>query len=401
MDPILPDFDLSAVPSLRFLRSMRPEIRGVIENLHDSLKELRTSVFRCGEHVLSVEEIARQAWLEAEVLTRTLPDIITCGFMARDGEGGLFSPVLYARELRKRERAEERAFREARQEHLDADIAAGHVPAGTTLKTVTNQRNGLLGGRPRKGETREQARTRRETEVASLELQRHMPLLRKVVTSETQNPNRSGFQELGSVGFPRSRIEDSISNSSCSLDWEGENTRGTETQNPKATIPDALVHEAAKVVLEASGLGAGQSSYAGVFARKWLQAGATVELIHGAIRQHCADMEKNSDRPRTVGVFDAPVRRQISVRGIQEEAQQRESQAFKVAEDERPAREAYSLALRKWKEVKECDGFKAADRKWPEIIKEIGLPEGTRMESGAFIAAFHAISSSGNAAVAA
>ena len=138
-----------------------------------------------------------------------------------------------------------------------------------------------------------------------------------------------------------------------------------------------------------------------VFARKGLQAEATVELVHSAIRQHCADMKKNSDRPRIVGVFDAPVRRQISVRGIQEEAQQRESQAFKVAEDERPAREAYSLALRKWKEVKECDGFKAADRKWPEIIKEIGLPEGTRMESGAFIAAFHAISSSGNAAVAA
>ena len=111
--PIVAEFDHTAVTPFKMLRSMPAEMRGVVVNLRDALKELRGTVFRAGQMVLTDSQVAIQAWLDADVLARTLPAIIQAGFMARDDEGALFSPQLYAAQIRREERQAREAAAQA------------------------------------------------------------------------------------------------------------------------------------------------------------------------------------------------------------------------------------------------------------------------------------------------
>lgn len=143
--PHIQDFARDDLPSLKMVRSMPSEYRGVFENLRDALKEARSCVFRSGQYVLTDAEIAVQAWLHQDVLARVLPQLIQRGFLARDDEGALFSPHLYDRLLRKEEREATKAEADARWQQMQESC---DVPPGLTRKQITARENGKKGGRP-------------------------------------------------------------------------------------------------------------------------------------------------------------------------------------------------------------------------------------------------------------
>ncbi|MFT8932150.1 MAG: hypothetical protein ABF976_10375 [Acetobacter syzygii] len=306
--PHITEFDLDEVTPFKMLRAMAPELRGVVTNLHDALKELRSCVFRAGQLVLEDEQIAQQAWLGADVLARTLPTILQSGFMARDDDGALFSPHLYAKLLRKEERT-------ARKAEADAQWAqwqdSGYMPEGMSRKMMTARQNGGAGGRPRKGESAEQARARRAREVEQQQAQRHMPLVATVAggKTETENPNKkpNGF----------SVAENSVSSVSIDLELERDkyissSSNSGETEKPKTKPDDALVRRVAARMVSVTDMN-DQIGFAISFARKWLGMGATEETIISAIQKHQSVMP-STEPPRKLKVFEAAV-----LRGIEEQ----------------------------------------------------------------------------------
>jgi hypothetical protein len=198
MRPVLAEFDPSMVTPFKMLRSMPAELRGVVTNLHDALRELRSTVFRAGQLVLADGQVATQAWLDGDILARTLSTILQSGFMARDDDGALFSPHLYARLLHKEER-------EPRKTETAAQLQdSGDMSGGMSRKMVTARQNGGADGRPRKGESAEQARARRARGVEQQQAQRHMPVVASVAgrKTETQTKNPMGCR-LRKTRFPQ------------------------------------------------------------------------------------------------------------------------------------------------------------------------------------------------------
>lgn len=85
------------------------------------------------------------------IFARVLPRLVLRGFMARDDAGGLFSPHLYDRLLRKEERAARKAQAEADRAQWVAEAQErGDAPQGMTPKQIASILNGRKGGRPRK-----------------------------------------------------------------------------------------------------------------------------------------------------------------------------------------------------------------------------------------------------------
>ncbi|MFT8551709.1 MAG: hypothetical protein ABF739_11565 [Acetobacter okinawensis] len=370
MRPVLAEFDPSTVTPFKMLRSMPAELRGVVSNLHDALRELRSTVFRAGQLVLTDGQVATQAWLEGDVLARTLPTILQSGFMARDDAGALFSPHLYARLLRKEEREARKALADAQWEQWQA---SGDVPEGMSRKTVTNRQNGGAGGRPRKGESAEQARARRAREMEQQQAQRHMPLVATVAggKTETQNPNKkpNGF----------SVTENPVSSVSIDLELESNNISSDpnsgETEKPKTELADALVRRVAARMVSVAGMEE-QIGFGISLARKWMGLGATEETIISAIQEQQAAIRNNGEEPRRLKVFEAAVLRGIEAQQVMEAMPAVQSSDEHKTEDIRQFEEAWGRATQVWKKAfADCRDFGAVSRQWSDLAQEHGLPD--------------------------
>lgn len=369
MRPAVNDFDASAVTPFKMLRAMPAEMRGVVTNLHDALKELRSCVFRAGQLVLTDGQVATQAWLEADVLARALPVILQSGFMARDDEGALFSPHLYARVLRKEEREARKAQADAQWQHWQD---SGEMPDGLSRKTVTARQNGGAGGRPRKGESAEQARARRAREMEQQQAQRHMPLVSAVRGGMVENPNKKP------TGF--SVTENSVSPVSIDLETERDTyissgSISSETENQKPELDDALVRKVAARVMAVSGM-SDQASYAVSLSRRWLGMGATEATIIASIQEHQAAIRANGEEPRRLKVFEAAVLRGIEAQQIVEVLPQRGEPEAPQTKEMQQFSEAWGHATRVWKEAfAECRDYGAIMRQWPKLAQAHGLPD--------------------------
>ncbi len=371
MRPVLAEFDPSAVTPFKMLRSMPAELRGVVTNLHDALRELRSSVFRAGQLVLTDGQVATQAWLEQDVLARALPTILQSGFMARDDEGALFSPHLYAKLLRKEEREARKALADAQWEQLQE---SGDVPEGMSRKVVTARQNGGAGGRPRKGESAEQARARRAREMEQQQAQRHMPLVATVAggKTETENPNKkpNGF----------SVSENSVSSVSIDLELERDKyiSSGSisgETEKPKTELDDALVRRVAARMVSVAGM-QDQISFGVSLARKWIGLGATEEIIISAIQEQQAAIRNNGEEPRRLKVFEAAVLRGIEAQQVMEAMPVAQPSEAHKTEDMRQFEDAWGRATQVWKKAfADCRDFGAVNRQWPDLAQEHGLPD--------------------------
>ncbi|MBO1325294.1 hypothetical protein K2X14_07790 [Acetobacter sp. TBRC 12305] len=380
--PSVAEFDHTAVTPFKMLRSMPAEMRGVVVNLRDALKELRGTVFRAGQMVLTDEQVAVQAWLRADILASTLPAIIQAGFMARDDEGALFSPQLYAAQLRREERQERAAAAQAYWESVQDGAA---LPPGMTRKQHTAQANGGRGGRPRKGETAEQAYERRLREQAAGQSQREMRLLGTIAGGRAENRNRNEKTNPVSVsvnsGFSGSAEEEREYINLNQNTYLGSSSSSAQTGNPESGKPEpdqALVNSVARAVLDAAGMGQEQAIHALQAVPHWLSAGADEALIVSAIGSHMQKMAANGQKPRHFGVFKAPVARAIAAaRATQAVASAGSAPPVAVAmtETEKLAHDAWTRAAPIFARMMGEKGcLSTVQREWPAVAVEHGLP---------------------------
>ncbi|OAZ69031.1 hypothetical protein SRCM100623_02337 [Acetobacter pasteurianus] len=356
--PHIQDFARDDLPSLKMVRSMPSEYRGVFENLRDALKEARSCVFRSGQYVLTDAEIAVQAWLHQDVLARVLPQLIQRGFLARDDEGALFSPHLYDRLLRKEEREAAKAEADARWQQMQESC---DVPPGLTRKQITARENGKKGGRP-PGSGKKAAADRN---------QRHMPLASVVQggKTETQNPNQKPnsvlvSENLGSVGSIDLELERDINIPSSSISGEIENPALAQEQ----------VAQTVARVIATTGMN-DQAPYAVSLVRRWMGQGAEPDTIISAIREHTEAMRKNGNEPRLLKVFEAAVLRGIEVQHLRPKAQDTASETPHITKENAKFEQAWAKAAKVWKDAfTDCRDFGSVKRRWPELAQENGLP---------------------------
>lgn len=381
--PTVSEFDRDAITPFRLLRSMAPDLRGVVTNLHDALKEARICVFRAGDVVLDHEQIARQAWLEPDVLARMLPVIIQSGFMARDDDGALFSPHLYERELRREQRAYRRAMAAENRQAIEQGIANGNLPPTMTPRQSANMSNGARGGRPRNGETKEQAKARRERELHQAQQQRKMPLVSTIPggKTETQNPNT----KTHSVSVSVSGEDNSVSGFPIDLDIECDNnipssstsgeTENPETETQKTAYEQADVQRLAARMMAASGLGEDQVGFAMSFAKQYLGRGISPDLIVEAIAAHKQKMANNFDAPKGFGVFKAPIERAVAGEEIAQIVSDQGAVQRELPEWQQIMEAAYEKAGSLYgKTMQELGDFGRMTREWPMIAERNGLP---------------------------
>jgi hypothetical protein len=168
-------------------------------------------------------------------------------------------------------------------------IDGGEMPDGLSRKTVTARQNGGTGGRPRKGESADQARARRAREMEQQQAQQHMPLVSSVRGGMAENRDKkpTGFSVAGNIVSP------------VFIDLESERDNipsiSGETENQKPELDDALVRKVAARVLSVSGM-SDQASYAVSLSRGWLGMGLPRQLLSlpfRSIRQQSAPMARN------------------------------------------------------------------------------------------------------------
>lgn len=351
MRPALAEFDRTAIPSLKLLRSMPADLHGVIIKLHDALKEMRSCVFRIGLDIMQDSEIAQQVGLSGDALADTLPAIIRKGMMARDDGGALFSPHMYDKLLRSEERAARKAQAEAdRAQWVGEAQARGDVPQGMTPKQIASVINGRKGGRPRKN-------------PASAPGQKNMPFYG--VVGGTEKPEQKNNTSRVIANEP--------TGSSGSLEEEREyinlnNTlsSSSDSREPEIPKPDrAEVRRIAQKAREAGGIGADQRTYSENYVRDWLRAGAD----EGLIVQTIAPLHGKAHK---FVYFDAPVRQAIQQKSTEPAAKP----AIPKDEAERQAQEAWKRAQLVWKSMLDAEGdIGVVDRKWPPVARKNGFPD--------------------------
>lgn len=406
--PYAPNFARDDVPPWKLMRSLRAELRGVIHSLHEALREMRMITWRSGSHALTVEEIAAQIGEQPDVLARTLPDIVARGFAARDDDGALFSPHLYARELRRQERETRMAERERQATEIEACVAAGTMPPGTTLKTASARSNGAKGGRPRRHEDAETAYARREAEAEQARhRQREMTLMRvmpAVETPETENPNqnRNWVSVSGvSVSKPvsevsldleveKNREKPSISESSETLETETAETSGDGAEF--AGVDQDLLRTTVARVMNAAGFPRQSVGKQLPAVRKWLQEGCPPDVIVEAVSRHAATMRGNRDEPVHMGAFRHRIRaewdahRALSVLP-DEPAHPVLASAPAQPEWERRARADHSADVLAFEKIRRVEwDYGVARRVWAEKAHELGRPGDLKLES--YLAAY-------------
>lgn len=357
--PTLSQFDRSMVPAQKAVRSIVPELRGVFENLMDALREIRSCVFRVGQHVLSDAEVARQASLNEAVLAQTLPHLIEWGFFARDDAGAVFSTLLYDRVLRKEERDAAKIYaQEARTQWMAQAEARGESTENLTAKQIASRVNGQKGGRPRKN-------------PQSTAGQRNMPFYGVVSSSENPSTKNKVSRVISDnpTGFVGS-VEEERDNTILNNKLSSSPSQSREPENPK---PDeAEVRLIAQKAREAAGLGNGQRTFSETYVRNFLRDGIDAETILNVAAQKRGEAQK-------FVYLDIPVR--DAFRAKQEGAAQ--ALAVENAPDwQKKAKSAYAKANALFaKEMTEKGDFGRVQREWPDTATMSGLPPVERTQA--------------------
>ncbi|GBR10522.1 hypothetical protein [Acetobacter oeni] len=389
------NFDVSSVPGRRFLRVAPAAVRGVVFSLVETLKEARETTFRSGSRILCTKEIARMISEDESELERLLPEAIEWGFAARDDDGALYSPELVAREIRRQERAERRAAREAHEREFLRMVEGGKADPTGTLHQVTSPRNGALGGRPRKGETAEMARVRRERELHDATQQRSIPLMRSISggeTSETGNLNRFSKQVLVSgvsdekpvSGFSLELEEKRDIDNSCS------NPRETpETETAKTPVDPETLNSLVREIISITGFGEVQGPYVVSMSRRWLSEGYDPAIIRELIRKRASDMASRGEKPGHMGAFKGAVEDGMRDQDALLAASEAATGGPELPEHIRAADEAYDLAAcESAKLSRDCGGWGAMKKRWPDRARELGLPAECEITREAYRAAY-------------
>ncbi|OUI82217.1 hypothetical protein HK22_13840 [Gluconobacter sp. DsW_056] len=372
-------FDRDNIPAMAFLKVLPAELRGVFHSLMDALKSARDVVFRVGGRALDDVQVAQMACENVEVLRRVLPELEFTRFILRDEDGALYSPHLVERQIRRAERAAARAEQQRRLEEFQARQDAGEFAPEASVKVMTSRANAAKGGRPRKGETSEQARERREREAVE---QREMRLLSSIdggAISETENQNQFSKAVLVSgvsVSKPVSgfsvdlELEKDISPSDSNSTKPAE----TETDKPALEISEALISQTVARVLKVGRLPDGQAGFAKSICGRFLRDGVPANVLVEAVKQHAEKMALNGDTAYKMGAFRKPIERfwadhQAGV----STAPAPEPVAREDWEDQ--ALEVYAKAQEVWSEAFRLKrDFSAVKRDWPELAKAHDLP---------------------------
>ncbi|MFT8480203.1 hypothetical protein [Gluconobacter oxydans] len=372
-------FDRDDVPSMAFLKVLPAELRGVFHSLMDALKSAREVVFRVGGRALDDVQVAQMACENVEVLRRNLPELEFTRFILRDEDGALYSPHLVERQIRRAERAAVRAEQQRRLEEFQARQEAGEFAPGASVKAMTSRTNALRGGRPRKGETAEQARERREREANQ---QREMRLLTPVTggrNSETENQNQfsKGVLVSGDLGF-ETGLEVSVDLES-EKDISPSNSKSTkpaetQTDKPVLEISESLISQTVARVLKIGRLPDGQAGFAKSICGRFLRQGLPADVLVEAVKQHTEKMALNGDAANKMGAFCKPIERfwadhQAGVSTAPE------PEPVPLEDWEEQARAAFARAQEVWnKAFREKRDFSAVQRAWPDLAQAHDLP---------------------------
>lgn len=357
--PNVTEFDRRSVPEPKAVRSVTPEMRGVFESLMEGLRDMRSCVFRCGQHVLSDAEIAQQAFLQEPALGQILPCLIERSFFARDDEGALYSTQLYERVLRKEERDTQKLQGEqARTQWVEEAQARGESMDGLTAKQIASRMNGQKGGRPRKN-------------PQGTAGQRNMPFYGVVGGSENPSTKNKASRVIadnptGSVGSVEEERDNTILNNNLS----SSPSESREPENPK---PDeAEVRLIAQKAREAAGLGNAQRTFSETYMRNFLRDGIDAETILHVAAQKRGEAQK-------FVYLDIPVR--DAFRAKQEGAAQ--ALAVENAPDwQKKAKSAYAKANALFaKEMTDKGDFGRVQREWPNTAAMSGLPPVERTQA--------------------
>lgn len=357
--PNVTEFDRRSVPEPKAVRSVTPEMRGVFESLMEGLRDMRSCVFRCGQHVLSDAEIAQQAFLQEPALGQILPCLIERSFFARDDEGALYSTQLYERVLRKEERAAQKLQGEhARTQWVEEAQARGESTDGLTAKQIASRMNGQKGGRPRKN-------------PQGTAGQRNMPFYGVVGGSENPSTKNKASRVIadnptGSVGSVEEERDNIILNNNLS----SSPSQSREPENPK---PDeAEVRLIAQKAREAAGLGNGQRTFSETYVRNFLRDGIDAETILQVAAQKRGEAQK-------FVYLEIPVRDAFRAK--------QEGVAHALAVENAPdwqkkAKSAYAKANAVFaKEMAEKGDFGRVQREWPNTATMSGLPPVERTQA--------------------
>ncbi len=372
-------FDRDNIPAMAFLKVLPAEQRGVFHSLMDALKSARDVVFRVGSRALDDAQVAQLACEHVEVLRRVLPELELTRFMLRDDDGALYSPHLVERQIRREERAQARAERQRRLDEFQARQDAGEFAPEASVKAMTSRANAAKGGRPRKGETSEQARERREREAVQ---QREMRLLSSVsggTVAETKNQNQFSKAVLVSgvsVSKPVSgfsvdlELEKDISPSDSNSTKPAE----TETDKPVLEISEALISQTVARVLKIGRLPDGQAGFAKSICGRFLREGVPADVLVEAVKQHAEKMALNGDTAYKMGAFRKPIERFWA--DHQAGVSTAPAPEAVAREDwEEQALEVYARAQKVWNEAFRLNrDFSAVKRDWPELAKTHDLP---------------------------
>ncbi|MBF0857621.1 hypothetical protein HKD24_00115 [Gluconobacter sp. LMG 31484] len=376
-------FDRDDIPAMAFLKVLPAEQRGVFHSLMDALKSARDVVFRVGGRALDDAQVAQLACENVEVMRRVLPELELTRFMLRDEDGALYSPHLVERQIRRAERAAARAAQPRRLEEFKARQEAGEFAPGASVKAMTSRANAFKGGRPRKGETKEQARERRERDEHEATQQREMRLLTSMPggrNSETKNQNQ--FLETvlvsGDLGFEtgfevsvdlESEKDISLLNSKSTKPAE------TKTDKPVLEIAESLISQTVARVLKIGRLPDGQAGFAKSICGRFLRQGVPADVLVEAVKQHAEKMALNGDTANRMGAFCKPIERfwadhQAGVSTAPE------PEPVSLEDWEERAVAAFTRAQGIWNEAfREKRDFSAVQRAWPDLAQAHGLPD--------------------------
>jgi len=373
-------FDRDDIPAMAFLKVLPAEQRGVFHSLMDALKSARDVVFRVGGRALDDAQVAQLACENVEVMRRVLPELELTRFMLRDEDGALYSPHLVERQIRRAERAAARAEQQRRLEEFQARQEAGEFAPGASVKAMTSRANAAKGGRPRKNETPEQARARREREATE---QREMRLLTTVTggrISETENQNQFSKPVLvsGDLGF-ETGFEVSVDLESekdiSLLNSKSMKPAETQTDKPVLEIAESLISQTVARVLKIGRLPEGQAGFAKSICGRFLRQGVPADVLVEAVKQHAEKMALNGDTANRMGAFCKPIERfwadhQAGV----STAPEPEPVAREAWEDQ--ANAAFARAQEIWNEAfREKRDFSAVQRAWPDLAQAHSLPD--------------------------
>ncbi|WP_336946699.1 hypothetical protein [Asaia sp. HN010] len=372
-------FDRDAVPSMAFLKVLPAEQRGVLHALLDALKSARSSVFRIGCQALDEGQIAQMACERVEVLGRVLPALQLSGFMLQDHDGAWYSPHLVERAIRRAERAQARAEQAQRLEAFHERQEAGEFAPTAGVKAMTSRMNAAKGGRPRKGETPEEAKARRAHEAVQ---QREMRLITPVASTpvrETGNQNQFSKVVLvsGDLGFEtetpvsvdlESEKHISPSNSDSTKPAE------TETAKPNAGVSEPLIAQTVARVMTLGKLPESQAGFAKSICGRFLRDGVPPDALAEAVKRHTEKMALNGDTPQKMGVFKKPIEQFWAERQagcIESEPEQETPREAWEAQ----AMAEYAKGMEIWRDAfSHHRDFTAVTRAWPDLAERHGLP---------------------------